>query len=398
MVIRAGYGIFYDINTVELNLATGQGPPWGGKVLVVSPGGGLDNPYRDFPGGIPFPFTLNKSVTYPGDGIFDTFNSNTRVPNVQQWNLGIQRQVTPNWLVSASYIGNQVTHLYGARELDPAVYFPGNAVNGVCTSPQGYTVQVASGPCSTVGNTSARRLLRLINPVDGPKYSFLNAWDDGGTRSYNGLLLSTEKRFSRGFSFSANYTWSHCIGNPSNTLLNGGSGGVGLYIAPTRAGDRGDCEATPGGSNTGEDRRHIVNMTGLVNSPRFSNHVLSVLGGNWRLSNIVKLQSGSPFDIVSGTDDMLSGINVTAQRANQISGKTYGNKCTNDLIGTNPACFWIDRTAFAKPAPGTVGTMRPGMLRGPGYFNMDAGLSRTFGVKESQRVEVRVDATNILNK
>src|SRR6266581_4436099 len=50
MVIRAGYGIFYDINTVELNLATGQGPPWGGKVVVPAPAGGLDNPYRDFAG------------------------------------------------------------------------------------------------------------------------------------------------------------------------------------------------------------------------------------------------------------------------------------------------------------------------------------------------------------
>src|SRR5437016_102310 len=150
MVIRAGYGIFYDISTVELNLATGQGPPWGGKVLVTAPAGGLDNPYRDFPGGIPFPFTLSKNVNYPGDGIYDTFSTNTRVPSVQQWNLGIQRQISPNWLVSASYIGNEVTHLYGARELDPAVYFPGNAVNGVCTSPQGYTLQVASGPCSTV--------------------------------------------------------------------------------------------------------------------------------------------------------------------------------------------------------------------------------------------------------
>ena len=397
MVIRAGYGIFYDINTVELNLATGQGPPWGGKVLVVNPGGGLDSPYRDFPGGIPFPFVLNKNVTYPGDGIFDTFSTNTRVPNVQQWNLGIQRQITPNWLVSASYIGNEVSHLYGARELDPAVYFPGNAVNGVCTSPEGYKMAVASGPCSTVANTTSRRLLRLISPVEGSKYSFLDAWDDGGTRSYNGLLLSTEKRFSKGFSLSANYTWSHCIGNPSNTLLNGGSGGVGLYIAPTRAGDRGDCEPTPGGTAAGEDRRHIVNMTGLVNSPKFSNNLMNKLAGNWRLSSIVKLQSGSPFDVVTGTDDMLSGVNVTAQRANQISGNTYGNKCTNDLIGTNPACFWIDRNAFAKPDPGTVGFMHPGMLRGPGYFNVDAGLSRTFTVKEAQRVEVRVDATNILN-
>src|SRR2546425_6869564 len=72
MVIRAGYGIFYDQNTVELNLATGQGPPWGGKVLVNSPSGGLDNPYSDYPGGNPFPFVLDKNVAYPQYGVFDT--------------------------------------------------------------------------------------------------------------------------------------------------------------------------------------------------------------------------------------------------------------------------------------------------------------------------------------
>jgi hypothetical protein len=397
MVIRAGYGIFYDINTVELNLATGQGPPWAGKVVVTAPAGGLDNPYRDFPGGIPFPFVFNRNVTYSNDGIYDTFNANTRVPYVQQWNLGIQRQIGTDWLVSASYIGNEVTHLYGARELDPAVYFPGNAVNGICTSPQGYTIPVASGPCSTVGNTSARRLLRQINPREGVKFSFLDAWDDGGTRSYNGLLLSTEKRFSRGFSFSANYTLSHCIGNPSNTLLNGGAGGVGLYIAPTRAGDRGDCLAIPGITAVGEDRRHIANMTGLINSPKFSNHVLGMFAGNWRLSSILKLQSGSALDVYTGTDDMLSGINATNQRADQISGHPYGNKCTNDLIGPSPTCYWIDKSAFARPASGTVGNMRPGMIRGPGYFNVDAGLSRIFTIKETQRVELRMDATNVFN-
>ena len=37
------------------------------------------------------------------------------------------------------------------------------------------------------------------------------------------------------------------------------------------------------------------------------------------------------------------------------------------------------------------------MLRGPGYFNMDAGLSRTFTFKETKRVELRDEATNVLN-
>jgi len=211
------------------------------------------------------------------------------------------------------------------------------------------------------------------------------------------MLLSMDKRFSRGYSFSANYTWSHCIGNPANTLLNAGAGGTGLYIAPTRDGDRGDCLRIPGITAVGEDRRHVANMTGVVNSPKFSNHVLGMLAGNWRLSSIVRLQSGSAFDVFTGVDDMLSGINVTAQRANQISANPYGNKCTNDLIGPNPTCFWVDKNAFARPAPGTVGNMRPAMLRGPGYFNMDAGLSRIFTFKETQRVELRAEATNVLN-
>src|SRR5207249_8584297 len=84
----------------------------------------------------------------------------------------------------------------------------------------------------------------------------------------------------RGYSFGANYTWSHCIGNPANTLLNAGAGGTGLYIAPTRDGDRGDCLRIPGINAIGEDRRHAVNMTGLVNSPKFSNHLLGMLAGN----------------------------------------------------------------------------------------------------------------------
>ena len=183
-------------------------------------------------------------MPYSADGVYDTFDPNTHVPYVQQWNLGIQRQIGKDWLVSASYIGNELTHMTGARELDPAIYFSGNAVNGVCTA-QGFTLQVPSGPCSIVANTNARRLFRLMNPAEGSKISIMDTWDDGGTRSYNGMLLSMEKRFSRGYSFGANYTWSHCIGNPANTLLNAGAGGTGLYIAPTRDGDRGDCLRYP---------------------------------------------------------------------------------------------------------------------------------------------------------
>ena len=59
-VIRAAYGIFYDQNTVELYSATGQGPPWGGRITLTSPPGGLADPFAGQPGGNPFPFVLNQ--------------------------------------------------------------------------------------------------------------------------------------------------------------------------------------------------------------------------------------------------------------------------------------------------------------------------------------------------
>jgi hypothetical protein len=389
-VIRAAYGIFYDQNTVELYSATGQGPPWGGRVNLTSPPGGLADPFAGLPGGNPFPFVLNKNTPFPQYGIFDTFNQHTKVPYVQQWNFGIQRQVGQDWLVSASYIGNEVTHLYGFREVNPAIFLGLSSctINGL-----------AYNPCSTTANTNQRRLLTLLNPVEGPKYGILDVWDDGGTRNYNGLLLNTQKRLSRGFTITANYAWSHCIGNLINTFPQGGSGGSGLYFASTRAGDRGDCISSGSDvSNGGTDRRHIANLTGLATTPKFSNKVLRTFAGDWRGSATVSMYSGGAITIVTGVDNALNGINSATQYANQVLPNAYGNKTLNSLIGAGAASLWINRAAFAQPATGTLGNVAPGTVRGPGALIFNAGLSRLFPITERQQVELRAEAQNVLNR
>ena len=379
-VVRAGYGIFYDQNSVELFIQTGQGPPWGGKVVLTSPAGGLANPWLGQPGGNPFPFTLSSNVAFPAAGTYDTFSPDTRLPYSQQWNFGIQRQVGKDWLISASYIGNEIVHLYGQRELNPAVYIAGS-----CSAGQyGLT---AAGLCSTTANTTQRRVLSQLNPAVGSKYGFLDIWDDGGTRSYNGLLISAQKRLSRGFTVSGNYAWSHCIGNPVNTFPNGGTGD---YFAPTRAGDRGDCTISGSDvSNGGTDRRHIANFTALAAMPRFSNRAVRMLVSDWKGSATVSMYSGGPITIVSGVDNALNGINAATQYANQILPNVYG--------AGGPGAF-LNPSAFVAPASGTIGDMAPGTVRGPGALIFNAGVSRLFKIRERHVFELRVEAQNVLNR
>jgi len=233
----------------------------------------------------------------------------------------------------------------------------------------------------------------LLNPTEGRKVSNIGSWDDGGTRSYNAMLLNAQKRLSKGFSVTGNYTWSHCLGTAigSGTLLQS-SAGNGVYLTPTRNGDRGNCTAP------GADIRHIVNATMIGNMPKFSDAWLNAFASNWRLSGILTAMSGSAFTVVSGTDQALNGKNAAAQYADQLSSTTYGNKCKNDLTRpTGFSCLWLNPVAFGKPALGNFGNLGPGTVFGPGFWTVNAGLSRIFKVKEAQTLEFRAEGTNVLN-
>jgi hypothetical protein len=101
--------------------------------------------------------------------------------------------------------------------------------------------------------------------------------------------------------------------------------------------------------------------------------------------------------VVTGVDTALTGKNTGTQRLNQTSNDVYGNQCTDDLRAAAFTCLWLNRNAFAVPALGTLGNMSPGTIRGPGNWTIDAGLSRSFIITERQRVEIRAEATNVLN-
>jgi hypothetical protein len=398
--VRAGYGLFYETQIGEFGISIGQGAPWAGFTQVDNVQ--FDKPWANFPGGNPFPFQPGPNAPYPANGQYTVTYPGTQPPYVQQWNVAVQREIAKDWLVSATYLGNEMTHLYGASDVNPAVYIPGvGDASGNCfTTVYGRTVSLNVGagkPCTATGGASrnARRTLTLLDPtgvLGGAKYGSVNAWDYSGTRSYNAMLLSVNKRMSGNFSLTGNYTLSHCIGTRVTTLLQGASG-VGVWDDPNNHRyNRGNC------NSGGSDNRHIANATAVVNMPKVANKVAGSILNNWTASGILRAKTGDWLDPVMNTDSEASGANTSRQRPDLISPENmYGSQCKTDLRTSNPTCRWLNRNAFAVPALGKLGTAGQAILLGPGAWTIDFGLSRTFKTRESQNLEFRMEASNFLN-
>jgi hypothetical protein len=311
---------------------------------------------------------LTKNVAFPTLGGYRTDPFDTKQPTMNQWNLSIQRQIGNDWLVTANYVGNSMIHLVSSTQLNPAVFMG----LGPCT------INGINYPtCSTTGNVNQRRALYLQNPGQGQYYSGVNELDQGGTGSYNGLLLSVQKRLSSGLSLLANHTWSHCVSDYYETQ-------VGTAIAVGIPGNR---RALRSNCQTG-DQRHVFNLSMVAQTPKFSSRILRVIAGDWQISPIMKIRSAQLFSVTTGVDSALNGQPV--QTPNLISGANpYATHRTVDN--------WLNPAAFALPATGTYGSLGLVNIKGPGTFQLDMGISRTFAIGEKKTIQLRGEAFNLPN-
>jgi hypothetical protein len=370
--VRASYGLSYLPVPGDFRERYSGTGPWGARVTLSSPVGGLEDPYRGVPGGDIFPYALDKNAPFPPYGWIYSQPYDIPTPYQQSWNLSVQRQIGRDWLVSTSYVGTNMVHLWGNQSLNPATYFSAATctLNGVT-----YT------PCSTLNNTDARRLYSLERPQDGAKIGYVAEADAGGVQNYHALLLSVERRAAKGVTVNANYTWSHCIG-PFVTLYDARA--LWPYESYSNINnhrdDRGNCDS---------DRRHIFNLTGVAETPLFANPTMRTLATGWRLSGIFRRSAGIPLNILAGSDRALTGM--TNQRANQISGNPFGDR------SAGPMTPYLDPAAFALPATGTTGNIGRNSIQGPATWSFDMALSRIFRFRESQRLEFRAEAYNITN-
>jgi hypothetical protein len=384
-VFRAGGAMMYDTPPLYLSQRVASNPPYVNEIDINSQTS-FDNPWAAYPGGNPFPgvFPPDATSTFPTNTLWILLQKNMKTPVIYQWNASVQQDFGRGWTFSINYLGNQQAHQWAGNGINPAVYIPGTwtgpgSCGGLATAP---------GPvgtaCSTTGNPNARTPLTLANPSQGQGYSpTMTIISDGATSSYNGVIVAVNHRMSNSFSVLTNYTWSKCSDVRDNQ---GDIAGPGFEHTSNPRLDRGPC---------GFDARHIFN-TSLVAASHFNSlHGISgAMVNNWQIAPLVRILSGLPLDVSSGTDNSRTGIGLDRPNlvsgANPYSGQKIFQKSPGNLA-------YLSKAAFAQNAVGTYGNLTRNAFRQPSYYNVDVAVSRIFPVHEQLNFQLRMEAFNVLN-
>jgi hypothetical protein len=411
--IRAGIGHFYDAPKLWQYAHHMLNAPYGNTTTALPPAScpppnrngcavPFEDPWRFTPGGDPlvaigYPrqgedVTLpQRDVTFPLQAEYVSMPAHVQPMQVTQWNVAYERQLTGRLMADVTYMGSRTRNIWLGYEENPAIYIPGNCQAGQ----YGLT---APGPCSNTSavNLQARSLLTLLNPVEGQYYgvnSVAQTYDEGRGR-YHGVRLGLQKRMSDGWSMNANYTYSECIseGEPSTDI--GNSFPVPLIDPidnprPDASTNEGPCAA---------DRPHNFNLSAVMISPGVGGGFLNTLTRDWQLGLIYQARSGTAITPTTTGNLALTGLGQ--QRPVIVPGvdpNVPDDQRTLAATGSSQSLAWFNLAAFAPNTPGLWGNVPKGYLRGPGYWNVDAAFSRNIPVGDNHRIELRVEAFNLLD-
>jgi hypothetical protein len=205
----------------------------------------------------------------------------------------------------------------------------------------------------------------------------------GATASYNGMVVSLEHRVSSNFVLLANYTWSHCIDITDNTA---DVSTVTIQNPANIKGDKGSC---------GFDFRHMLN-TAVVASSHFA---LTGWKGqvidHWEISPLVHVTDGNPFMVTSGYDNSLT--DVGNDRPNLTNPSVLYTHAKIQKAAAGKYTSYISSSAFTQNTSGTFGTSGRYAYRGPKFLQADAALSRSFSLRDSFAMNLRLESFNLLN-
>ena len=375
LVLRAGYGIFYDRLSNQLGLLTSQSAP---NYLRTSLTGApniastLRNPFPNLPQQSQYPvLPLLYAPPYTNDHPALGLNSvdpNLRTPYLHQWGVNFQFAITGDMILEFGYAGSKGVALPDRRAINQAVLAsPSNPVNGITTNDP--------------GNTSLRV------PYVGFSPSGLLAEETAADSRYNSLQATVTRRYSRGLRFLFSYTFSKSIDD--------GSGGTTSIFSEV-TGDESNMSLSKGVSDFDRTHRAVANFGYEI--PKFGFGLNNTAFGKrafagWEIAGVAIVQSGTPFSI---TDSGGAAFYGTANsRASYAPGATLA---TASLSGAPQSRLnaYFNAAAFTRPG-NFFGNVGRNTMRGPGQRNIDVSVNKHIPVTERLMAEFRAEFFNALN-
>jgi len=382
IVLRGGYGIFYDRPNMRLYnsqlfnmpyemLATALGTPNEAPfVTVPKPSAFPLNlsdtsifPYGGYPAYLPVISLLpgaKPTTPVPATGIYPDLKD-WGIPYVQTFNLGTQWSFANDWLLDVGYVGSV------GRKFPRLFSF-----NQAATPAFGGAYAAGS-----LGGPFFPGFANLTAPGLG---SFL--MESNSNTSYNSLQVTVNKRLSKGLQMLLSYTYSHSLDDYS------GSDVSDITLIPGNMVD----EHNHASSDFDRRQRFVASYEySFPNFYRGDSTFGKKLLNSWSLSGIVTLQSGTPFSIY-GEDSAFQ-----ATTADLATGRTLASAIKSGNVADRLNAYF-DPTAFSIPtAFGDFGQLGRNIIRGPKEINTDLSIMKLFPVKEGQRVEFRAEFFNLFN-
>ena len=317
---------------------------------------------------IQFPNTIAASqlVQVGGGSLEQATDPYYRDPQSAQWNVTVERELTPNTALRVSYVGMNSYRLNVSANL----------------------IQIAPSAMPYVPS-----------PFVDPRAPFQNwniiySTENLGYQNYQAMETEVNHRFSNGLSFQANYTWAHDISDAQGDAPAGYGGETNYGLAVV---DRYAVGLNRG--NVAGARRQRFLLTGSFDLPfgkgrhwSSSSHVLDGVLGGWSLNTVTLIESGpyltptiSPSFDQTNTDPAAAGSVVRP-----------------DLVG-NPASqtpgTYFNINAFAPTPAGAarIGNAGVGILEASGTIAVNGGLSKSMVIREGLRLRFEATFTNALN-
>jgi len=409
----------------------------------------------------PAPTTPTFPLAVAAGNRVDDFSPDLKIGYVQSWNIGFQRELTKDTVLEVRYVGNHGTGLWRTINLNEVNIVENGFLNEfrvaqanlalarrtnatstqfagaagmqplpiiqtalALTSDTTTATQLLQGEAGRMANgiaNNSARMNRLIaagrpanffqvNPLLGGN---ANMTVNGTHSQYHGLQLEVRRRMSHGLLLQGSYVWSHATGNYFNAGRAGTFGTLRDYD--------GDRSPSP------YDVRHALKLNWIYELPigrghRFlggiQNRVAQKAMEGWQLASIIRIQSGSPINLISNrltfnqNDSGVALYNITAK---QLQDLVKIEKYTNAqgvgevrylpqaLIDNSLAAFdlapgkTVDTT---KPylGPPVAGQISPGVfLYSPMQQKWDFALTKKTKIGERALVEFRAQAINIFN-